>query len=317
MPRRLWLLALALALVPAAAAPAAAAARPAASAAAAARPAAVGIGEQDPGLFGDARWKALHARNVRVVVSWDVLWSPGELADLDRYMAAAERARARVLVTFAHSRVEGHEDDIPSARTWRRLFRTFRARYPQVRDFQAWNEANHGTQPTSRSPRRAARVYDVMRSSCKRCTISAPAVLDAPNMLRWIRRFERAAHHRVRIWSLHNYLDAHRNRSIGTRKLLRNVRGRIWSTETGGIANRWVHGRRVRPYTVRHAATAVRRVFTLARLSPRVKRIYFYNWNAPTERRPRWDSALIGPNGRARPAYRVIRRELARHRRHR
>jgi hypothetical protein len=284
-----------------------------APATAAARPA-VGIGEQGPAMFSDARWKALHAPNVRVVVSWDVLWSPGELHDLDTYLGAARRAKAKVLVTFAHSRVEGHEDDIPSRATWRRLFRQFRARYPRVKQFQAWNEANHGTQPTSRAPRRAAQLYDVMRSACRRCTISAPAVLDAPNMLSWIRRFERAARHPVRIWSLHNYLDANRGRSIGTRKLLRNVRGQVWFTETGGIANRWVGGRRVRPYTVKHAGKATRQVFRLARLSPRVKRVYFYNWTAPTERRPRWDSALIGPDGRPRPAYTVIRRELAKRR---
>jgi hypothetical protein len=119
----------------------------------------------------------------------------------------------------------------------------------------------------------------------------------------------------VRIWSIHNYLDANRGRSIGTRKLLRNVRGQIWFTETGGIANRWVNGRRVKAYTVKHAATATRQVFKLARLSSRVKRIYFYNWTAPTEPRPRWDSALIGPDGRPRPAYTIIRRELAKRRR--
>jgi hypothetical protein len=299
MLRRLLLLTILLALAPAASA--------------AARPA-IGIGEQRAAMFTDSRWKALHAPNVRLVVSWDVLWVPVELRELDEYMAAARRARAKVLVTFAHSRVEGHEDDIPKPSTWRRLFRQFRARYPQVKDFQTWNEGNHGTQPTSRAPRRAAQLYDVMRSSCRKCRISAPAVLDAPNMLRWIRKFEKAARHSVRIWSLHNYLDANRGRSIGTRKLLRNVRGQIWFTETGGIANRWVSGRRVKGYTVRHAATATRRVFKLARLSSRVKRIYFYNWTAPTETHPRWDSALIGPDGRARPSYTVIRRELAKRR---
>jgi hypothetical protein len=278
---------------------------------AAARPA-VGIGEQSPAMFSDARWRALHSPHVRLVVSWDVLLVPAELREVDAYLAAAHRARARVLVTFAHSRVEGHEDELPSRATWRRLFRKFRARYPRVRDFQAWNEANHGTQPTSRAPRRAAQLYDVMRSACRRCTISAPAVLDAPNMITWIRAFKRAARHPVRIWSLHNYLDANRGRLSGTRKFLRNTRGTVWFTETGGIANRWVNGRRTRAYTVRHAAKAVRQVFKLARLSPRVRRVYFYNWTAPQDRRPRWDSALIGPDGKPRPSYQVIRRQLAR-----
>jgi hypothetical protein len=282
-----------------------------APAVATARPA-VGIGEQSPAMFADPNWKALHARDVRLVVSWDVLAVPVERAQVDQYLAAASRARARVLVTFAHSRVEGHEDEIPSARTWRRLFGGFRSRWPQVRDFQAWNEANHGTQPTSRSPRRAAQIYDVMRSACRSCRISAPSVLDAPNMLGWLHSFERAARHPVRIWSLHNYLDANRGRSIGTRKLLHNVRGEVWFTETGGIANRWVNGRRMRAYTVSHAAKAVRQVFRLAALSPRVKRVYLYNWTPPREPRPRWDSALMGLDGRPRPAYRVLRQELRR-----
>jgi hypothetical protein len=285
----------------------------AAAAPAAARPA-IGIGEQSPAMFSDARWKALHAPNVRLVVSWDVLLVPAELREVDAYLGAAKAAKARVLVTFAHSRVEGHEDELPSRATWRRLFGRFRARYPQVRDFQAWNEANHGTQPTSRAPRRAAQLYDVMRSTCRSCTISAPAVLDAPNMITWIRRFKSAVRHPVRIWSLHNYLDANRGRLTGTRKLLRNVKGQLWFTETGGIANRWVNGRKVKAYTVPHAAKAVRQVFKLAALSPRVRRVYFYNWIAPTGARPRWDSALIGPDGKPRPAYTILRRQLARRR---
>jgi hypothetical protein len=297
MARRAVLLCLALLL----AVPAAAAARPR-----------VGIGEQDPAMFRDKRFTALHIRDARLVVSWDVKWVDWERRDVDAYLKAAKRAKVRVLVTFAHSRVEGHEDDIPKPSTWRSLFKWFRHRWPQVHDFQAWNEANHGSQPTSRAPRRAAQLYDVMRSACGRCTISAPSVLDAPNMLGWIRRFRSAAHHSVRIWSIHNYLDANRNRTIGTRKLLRNVHGQVWFTETGGIAARWVGGRHIRRYTVRRAATATKRVFRLAALSPRVKRVYFYNWIAPPERHPRWDSAFIGPNGKPRPAYQVLRRELRR-----
>jgi hypothetical protein len=283
-----------------------------ATASAARRPV-VGIGEQSHAMFSDPQWKALKAPHVRVVVSWDVLWVPEELAELDAYMAAAKRAKAKLLVTFAHSRVEGHEDDIPSAATWRRLFGAFRTRYPQVREFQSWNEGNHGTQPTSRAPRKAARLYDVMVAGCRRCTISAPSVLDQANMLTWIRRFRSAARRPIRIWSLHNYLDANRNRSIGTRKLLRNVRGQVWFTETGGIVERVVQGRRLHGYTARTAAAAVRRVFRLAKLSTRIRRVYFYNWVAPPAA-SRWDSALMGRDGRPRPAYGVLKRELAKRR---
>jgi hypothetical protein len=283
-----------------------------AGAAAAKRPV-VGIGEQNRTMFTDPYWKALHAPHVRLVVSWDALLVPVERAELDLYMQAARAAHARMLVTFAHSRVEGHEDEIPSPRTWRSQFRQFRKRYPQVKEFQAWNEGNHGTQPTWRAPGKAAQIYDVMRSACPSCKVSAPSVLDQPNMLSWIRRFRAAARHRVTIWSLHNYLDANRNRSIGTRKLLRNVKGEVWFTETGGIVGRFIDGRARKGLGVKHATAAVKRVFKLAALSPRVKRVYFYNWVAPP-RNWRWDSAIMGFDGRPRPAYGVIKRELARRR---
>ena len=49
-------------------------------------------------------------------------------------------------------------------------------------------------------------------------------------------------------------------------------------------------------------------MFKLAALSPRVKRVYFYNWTPG----PTWDSGLMDAHGRPRPAYEVIRTWLAR-----
>ena len=46
----------------------------------------------------------------------------------------------------------------------------------------------------------------------------------------------------------------------------------------------------------------------LARVSPRVKRVYFYNWTPG----PTWDSGLMDRRGRPRPAYQVIRSWLSR-----
>jgi hypothetical protein len=43
----------------------------------------------------------------------------------------------------------------------------------------------------------------------------------------------------------------------------------------------------------------------------RVTRLYLYHWNSST-RRDTWDSAFIGPDDRARPALRVLRRHLRR-----
>jgi hypothetical protein len=271
----------------------------------------IGIGEQNPAFFHDKRWQRLKSPHVRLVVSWNALRSDWQTAEIDRWLAAAEREGAKPLITFGHARGR-RELYLPTRDEMASEFRAFRRRYPWVRMFQAWNEANHGTQPTYRRPDRAARYFDAMKRNCPRCTIAAPSVLDARNMIPWIKRFRRVARRKVRIWSIHNHIDANRRRTMGTRELLRNTRGKIWFTETGGIVNRVIDGRRRKEYNKRNAVRATKQVFRLARLSKRVTRVYFYHWIAPEERRPRWDSAFIDPNGRARPALKVVRRELRR-----
>ena len=48
-------------------------------------------------------------------------------------------------------------------------------------------------------------------------------------------------------------------------------------------------------------------MFKLAALSPRVRRIYFYHWQPSRDRLPTWDSALVDPRGKPRPAYEVLK----------
>ncbi len=69
------------------------------------------------------------------------------------------------------------------------------------------------------------------------------------------------------------------------------------------------------PGNKRHAARATKQVFKLARLSPRIRRVYFYHWQPADARLPSWDSALVDKRGKPRPAYKVLRgwvRKLAR-----
>jgi hypothetical protein len=271
----------------------------------------VGIGEQNPAFFSDKRWQKLKIKHVRIVVPWNVLHVDWQTAELDTWMAAAQARGARVLMTFGHARGK-RERYLPTRDDMAREFRALRRRYPFVRTFQAWNEANHGTQPTWHRPDRVARYYDALKRNCPTCTVVAPSVLDASNMLTWIREFRRVARRKIRVWSIHNHIDANRHRTMGTRKLLRHTSGKVWFTETGGIVMRVVDGRRRAEYNKRNAVKATKQVFRLARLSKRVTRVYFYHWIAPPERRPRWDSAFIDPNGRERPALSVVRRELRR-----
>jgi hypothetical protein len=270
----------------------------------------IGIGDQDPAMFADPAFQALDVKHSRLTLAWDWNKEPHTVALTDQWMEAARAAGVRPLIAFNRNWRKGGEKVLPSMRAYRRSFRAFRRRYPDVRDFSAWNEANHPSQPTFNRPRAAARFYNAMRSSCPSCRIVAADVLDSRTMLPWIAKFKRYAR-KPRIWGLHNYKDANDGSSEHTQALLKAVRGQVWLTETGGILRLKPHpgsrgdGRR---HTKSQQASAVRRIYKLARTNRRITRVYFYEWKA--KRANRWDSALLDHRGKRRPAYRAVRQGL-------
>ena len=274
----------------------------------------LGIGEQQPQMFDDPRFVALELEHVRFVTAYDVACRPGaDRASLDAWLAGARRTGTRPLVAFSFSARERARWKLPSYRTFMRCFRAFRARYPWVRDFNPWNEANHGSQPTYRNPVRAAGYYNALRRACRGCNVAAGDVLDWWNMRRWVLEYKRHLRGRPRLWSIHNYLDVNAFRPwrrSGTRRLLRLTRGRLWVSETAGIVFYVREGR----LGERHAAAATRRMLSLPRHSRRITRVYAYQWQA--ECHPdTWDSAWFRANGAARPAYRALVSALV-HERH-
>jgi hypothetical protein len=270
----------------------------------------LGIGEQGVEMFSDPRFGALELEHVRLVAPYDVACRPGVAQQyVDAWLAAAQRARARPLVAFASSwRTWG----APTYRTFLRCMRAFHARYPWVRDFNPWNEANHGSQPTYNNPARAAGYYNALRRVCRRCNVAAGDVLDWFNMRRWLLEYKRHLRGHPRLWSMHNYVDVNAFRPwrlSGTRRMLQLTRGRLWISETAGIVYYVREGR----LGERHAAAATRWMLSLPAHSRRIRRVYAYQWQA--ECRPKvWDSAWFSPNGAARPAYRAIVAALARER---
>jgi hypothetical protein len=277
----------------------------------------VGIGDQKADMFGDARFLRLNIKHARINVPWDALRHGWQVAEIDRWMNAARDRGVDPLVSFGHSRVRRRS--LPQPQAFRREFRRFRARYPWVRSFATWNEANHCGEPVCRRERLAAAYYRKLQQECGECRILAAEVLDMPNMLKWVRNFRRAYRRygvgEPRAWGLHNYVEANRFRTTSLRKLLRRVKGTVWLTEVGGIVKRRNinrHSVKGIPESKRHAARVTR--FLLRRVLPRhrrVRRIYLYHWNSST-RRDTWDSAFIGPDDRARPALGVLRRHLRR-----
>jgi len=271
----------------------------------------VGIGEQNPVMFSSPYFTALKIKHVRVVTAWDSLrhrWSRGEL---DAYMYAARAAGVQVLLGFGHARSKKRKVRryVPGVREFTKEFLKYKKRYPWQKEWLTWNEANHCGEPTCHKPERVARFFNNIRHNCYGCTVVAADVLDSPTMKPWIRKFRKVARNDKVIWGLHNYIDANRFRTSGTKELLKAApKGQVWFTETGGLVVRRNGSKIAFPGNKKHAAKATKQVFKLAALSPRVRRVYIYHWMPQRAKLPTWDSALVDPRGRPRPAYDVLKR---------
>jgi hypothetical protein len=267
---------------------------------AAARPV-VGIGDQHPLSFRDPGMRKLKLKTARLALSWDWYKQYSTRSQLDNWMGEVRAAQLRPLIVFNRSwRHHSGRRKVPSLKSYVKSFKEFRKAYPYVRDFSAWNEPNAPEQPFYRKPALAATYHNALRRACRRCTIVAGDVNDGKNFISYVSKYKKRARG-VKVWGLHNYKDATVKRGT-TRVFLRLVRGPVWLTETGGLTNRG---------GVKGQAKAVKRIFSLARSSRRIKRIYFYQWR----RTPgRWDSAFVAKNGKRRPAYYTLRKAVGRRR---
>jgi hypothetical protein len=268
----------------------------------------IGIADQKPDMFTDARFLASDLHYARRAIPWDALTSPTQTAALDAWLAGARDAHVNPLLSFTHSSTDRRRLPTPERLLYE--FRRLRARYPWVSDYASWNEANHCGEPTCHRPALVAAYWRKLTGECPACRILAAEVLDMPNMTSWVKAFRRAAKVEPRYWGIHNYLDANRLRTTGTRRLLKTVTGQVWFTETGGIVSRSNRRKVTFPESAEHAATATRFLFDdLIPLSRRITRVYLYHWNS-SPGPSTWDSGLIGPTGKPRPAYRVLQRVL-------
>jgi hypothetical protein len=303
-------------------APAIAVARaPAAPRAKIASRAAIGISDNQAALFADPRFRWLGVRFARIVVPWNVVRRPRELAWDAAWLHAARAAGVRPLVAFNAD--PSRPRQLPSVAAYGAAVKGFMRLFPWVVDYSPWNEENHPKQPTGSNPRRAAEYFNLLAARCPRCSITAADVLDIPNMSGWVRTFLRFARS-PRLWGLHSYVDVGLNTRRRAAQLLRMVRGQVWITEGGGVVWRWE-----RPYNSSratyvvhsepHAAMLARRLLSLAASSPRITRLYYYQWRVPrtlawarAHRTISWDSGLLRPDCSARPALAVIARAVGR-----
>ena len=269
----------------------------------------VGIGDQKPEVFSAPLFRALDVERTRYFTPWNSIYT--ERARLDAWIKGAQAAGLEPLIAFEKARTmkcPSRSCRPPSVRSYTRAFKAFRRAYPRIRLIQPWNEVNSPTQPTGKSPRRAAEFYNVVRANCRGCTVPAADIQDLSprTMERYLRTFQRYVRGRPTLWGLHNYSDTNRFRSTGTKAMLRLVRGKIWLTETGG-QYQFRGGRSPLPASESRQARSTTYLFRLARTyRSRIQRVYLYQWSA-NNASDVFDAGLVNPDGTARQAYGVVR----------
>ena len=304
----------------------------------------VGIGDDKADMFNDPRFLALGIKTVRYDMHWDALSVGNERGPLTAWMNAAHTHNLDVLVTIDHTdkviykRVEvcvkkshgkcikhvkkrkafSQTRVLPSPAAYLTAFKAFRRRFPWVKNFVTWDETNFYGEATYDKESLVASYYRGMRGACSSCKILAAEFLDvgthrAVPMQTWARKFVKALGYQPAYWGLNNYEDANHLITKSTRQLLAAVGGNIWLAETGGIVNRPHTTDKQAGFTqnAAHAAKVDSFVLkTLGSLSPRIQRIYLYEWDAKT-RRDSWDTALISYNKQPRAGYKVLATTLS------
>ncbi len=270
----------------------------------------IGLSDNRPETIVDPRFRRSGIKRIRVLVPFDDVARGGRRRRIqDAWFDTARANGIEPLVSFYRS--YRSKKLLPSPSGYRRHFRLFRARYPWVRQFSTWNEANFpDAQPTGNYPRRTAQFYKIARQECSggKCKVLA-ADFRADGSARsasWLRKFKRHMGPGPHTWGLVAHPDVNRTQSRYTEEFLSNTSGPVWVTEVGAVN---FFGTGFRPSIARQTRAMRYLMERYPRVSPRLRRMYVYHWRAAPGNRL-WDSALLSINGDPRPAYQIFFRAI-------
>jgi hypothetical protein len=281
----------------------------------------VGISDQTPATFSDPLFAPMKFTVARYVVPYDVATdTSGQKQRWETWLAAARAAHQKILVSFEHSR-KSHSaaGKLPSTTAYKKALTAFKKLWgTQVSDISPWNEvdkkfdASRGEgQPTWNKASVAAQYYGIARKLFVGKHIVALDILDQNNVnaaLSYIKKFKAALKkYKIpapKIWGFHPYSDINRFSSSRTKAMLKATgSGDVWLTEASGIV-KFGSGF---PYDVNRAAKADKCMFTIAKSSSRIKRLYFFGWPSGGT----FDSGVLNPDGSLRPGYAIVQHRTA------
>ncbi len=282
----------------------------------------IGIGDQQIASFDNPDFQRAKFARIRYVVPWNVMDNPTQRLTARAFV---KRARAEHMQPFLHLSTDDYrikKGHLPSVHDYKvkvgRLVRYFRAL--GVREFGTWDEANHASQPTYKSPNHAAlffvEMYRAVKGHCRTCAVVALDVLDQTGVERYMRSFYRQLsptyRRRATVVGIHNYGDVNRLRTTYTRSIIQqshkyNRSTKFWLTETRGI----VTFGSAFPYSPVRASHRLSQMFKIANLYRRsgIQRVYVYQWTG-SDRTARFDAGLTNPDGSVRPGYTYLRTKM-------
>jgi hypothetical protein len=294
----------------------------AASTADARLPIRVGIGDQGTEMFDQPAFQRAKFQRVRYFIPWNAVDDQAQLLRATAFVQRATRDHFQVLLHVSSDDLRIRKATLPTVSAYKskvgRLVRWFRGL--GVREFGAWNEVNHASQPTFRSPTRAAdffrEMYRLVKVPCPSCGVVALDVLDQTGVETYMKTFfghlSKTYRGRATIIGIHNYGDVNRQRTAFTRNIIQvahryNKTAKVWFTETGGIVKFGTSF----PCSTARAANRLKNMFSLAKTYRRsgVQRIYVYNWTG-AGCSARFDAGLTDPHGNTRKGYDVLRSQL-------
>jgi hypothetical protein len=277
----------------------------------------VGVGDEQAEMFSNPLWQQLHTKIARYIAPYDAVAHRDSLARATAWIKAAEEAHLQILVAFYHS--EHTPTLLPSVAQYRHDVQKFLKRFPHVRQYQAWDEANRGNIAhylSSPSASATAQYYQALKRLCTTCTVIGLDVLDQANIsstLQYISEFKREVGrlHTVmpNVWGLHDYSDVNRLESWRTREVSRAMGGAVWLTETGGIVQFGGAFPNHHGSGLARAARVLNYTFNVAASESQIKRLYIYNWTGGLNS-ARFDAGLTDSHFRPRPGYVIVCRHL-------
>jgi len=277
-------------------------------------------------IFGTQAWKRLRVKVHRFTAAWNAWYVPDEMDRLRRKVARASAYPVEVMVTFR----KGWGDAAPPTpdQYARAIEPVVRELNSKVRYWGPANEPNYGqgwtgSDPRGQGPRLAAGYYGRLKSLLQ--LLGTPEKLVSPD---FHDAYASKSHTEVRLkpspydpaksivrdWidsyraagggfgvkaAFHPYGGVHRRNVASTLDFLAAVPNDVFFTEVGSIISSSMG---VYHTEAEQNAEVDFLVNTLATLSPRVKRVYYYHQR---ELNPDWgwDSGLQAPDGRLRDAW--------------